>query len=109
MTPTEEINRHLTALRAAAGNLKPDAEAALQLVEMHARQHAHQIETREEYIRTVEAKAGEVDSLKQANARLAANLEAIEGTPEAKAAKGKKLREQQAAIAAELAKLEAVG
>lgn len=109
MTPTEEINRHLSALRAAAGNLKPDAEAALQLVEMWSRQHAHQIETREQYVRAVESKAGEVDSLKQANAKLAASLEAIEGTPEAREAKGKKLREQQAEIAAELAKLEAAG
>lgn len=110
MNPTQEINRHLAALREKLGNLKPDQESALQLVELWARQHAHQIETREVYVSEIEqiAKDRHTAIKEQSDEldRVKTRLGEIEGEPKRKAERIARLKDRQAEIAAELAREE---
>ena len=112
MNPTQEINTHLAALREQIGKLRPseETESALANVEMYARQHAHQIETREEYVASIEKVAADrATAIKEQASeldRLRVRVDEIDGEPKRKAERIARLKEQQAVIAAELAKEE---
>jgi len=102
MTPTERINEQLAAFRAVA-NLKGDVEAKFAVLEMWARQHAHEMGTREEYVAHIEKiandRAAELATTKK-------KLDEYERGPKEKAERIARLKKQQAEIAAELAKAE---
>jgi len=107
MTPTEEINIHLSAARAAIGDMSPNAESAFQMLEMHARSIATQLVTRNEYAeqmnRHANEKHAEAEAARDEAKTAKKRVKELEDEPKRKNARRLWIEEQQAALAAELA------